>query len=98
MLGPRGGSGERHGGFYNTVDEIEFLDDMPRLMSVRAGGKNSPRKLSDAAVLEQYRKYLYSCQHRKEWGEIDKNLCVAHGKKLMLRYARRALKHGPPGR
>ena len=92
-LGPRGGSGERHSGTYNEIDEIEFLNDMPRLMSLRGGGgKESVRKISDKNILGQYRKYLKSCKKRKEWGAIDKNKVVAHCKALMLRYLRRSHK------
>ena len=91
-LGPRGGSGERHSGNYNTIDEIEFLNDMPRLMANRAGGKTNPRKQTDVHVLGQYRQYLSTCKHRKDWGDIEKPKVVAHCKKLMHRYARRAHK------
>ena len=90
--GPRGGAGERHGGTYNTIDEIEFLNDMPRLMALRAGDKECPRKQSDISILTQYRKYLKSCKNRKTWGQIEKKKVVAHCKKLMLRYVRRAHK------
>ena len=90
--GPRGGAGERHGGTYNTIDEIEFLNDMPRLMSIRSGGKESPRKISDANILGQYRNYLKSCKGRSEWGSIEKPKVVAHCKALMLRYLRRSHK------
>ena len=91
-LGPRGGSGERHSGTYNTIDEIEFLNDMPRLMSIRAGDKEFPRKLSDSNILGQYRMYLSACKKRTEWGDIEKPKVGAHCKKLMHRYARRAHK------
>ena len=91
-LGPRGGSGERHGGTYNTVDEIEFLNDMPRLMANRAGGKTNPRKQTDVHVLGQYRQYLTASNHRKGWGDIEKDKVISHCQKLMLRYARRAHK------
>ena len=91
-LGPRGGSGERHSGTYNTIDEIEFLNDMPRLMSIRAGGKETPRKQTDVHVLGQYRQYLNASKNRKDWGDIEKPKAVAHCKKLMHRYARRAHK------
>tara|TARA_R110000824_G_scaffold398833_1_gene603389 strand:- start:239 stop:550 length:312 start_codon:yes stop_codon:yes gene_type:complete len=91
-LGPRGGSGERHGGTYNEIDEIEFLNDMPRLMANRAGGKKNPRKQSDVQVLGQYRQYLNASMYRKEWGEINKKKVLEHCRKLMLRYARRAHK------
>jgi len=90
--GPRGGSGERHGGTYNTIDEIEFLNDMPRLMANRAGGKTTPRKQSDLKILGQYRKYLNTCMYREGWGEVDKKKVLEHCQKLMLRYARRAHK------
>ena len=84
--------GERHGGTYNTLDEIEFLNDMPRLMSIRAGGKESVRKLPDATILAQYRNYLKSCKNRKDWGSVEQNKVVAHCKALMLRYLRHAHK------
>ena len=90
--GPRGGSGERHSGNYNTIDEIEFLDDMPRLMSIRTGDKDFPRKQSDVQVLGQYRQYLNASMYRKEWGDIDKKKVLEHCRKLMLRYANRAHK------
>jgi hypothetical protein len=90
--GPRGGSGERHSGNYNTIDEIEFLNDMPRLMANRAGGKTNPRKQSDVQVLGQYRQYLNTCMYRQDWGEINKKKVLEHCQKLMLRYARRAHK------
>ena len=91
-LGPRGGSGERHSGSYNTIDEIEFLNDMPKLMAIRAGGRDSTRKQSDVQILTQYRQYLTASNHRKDWGDIEKDKAVAHCQKLMLRYARRAHK------
>ncbi len=91
-LGPRGGSGERHGGTYNEIDEIEFLNDMPRLMANRAGGKTNPCKQSDVKVLGQYRQYLNASMYRKEWGDIDKKKVLEHCRKLMLRYANRAHK------
>jgi hypothetical protein len=84
--------GERHSVTYNTIDEIEFLNDMPRLMSIRAGGKESPRKQSDVLILGQYQQYLIACKNRKDWGDIEKPKAVAHCQKLMLRYARRAHK------
>ena len=84
--------GERHGETYNTIDEIEFLNDMPRLMSIRAGGKESVRKLPDATILGQYRNYLKSCKNRKDWGSVEQNKVVAHCKALMLRYLRNAHK------
>ena len=85
--------GERHGGTYNTIDEIEFLNDMPRLMSIRAGGsKKFLREISDANILGQYRNYLKSCKNRKDWGSVEQNKVVAHCKALMLRYLRHAHK------
>ena len=84
--------GERHSGVYNTIDEVDFLNDIPRLMAIRAGGVKSPRKQSDVQILGQYRKYLNSSSYRKDWGDIDKKKAVAHCQKLMLRYARRAYK------
>jgi len=84
--------GERHGAVYNTADEIDFLDDIPRLMSIRAGGKETPRKQTDVLILGQYRQYQDSCKNRKDWGGIEKPKAVEHCKKLMLRYARRAHK------
>ena len=86
--------GERHSGSYNTIDEIEFLNDMPRLMAKRAGDgdKDSFRKQSDVNVLGQYRQYLNASMYRKEWGDIDKKKVLEHCRKLMLRYANRAHK------
>jgi len=84
--------GERHGAAYNSIDEIDFLNDMPRLMAIRAGGMKSPRKQSDVKILGQYRQYLNASNHRKDWGDIDKQKVISHCKKLMLRYVRRAHK------
>jgi hypothetical protein len=84
--------GERHSGNYNTIDEIEFLNDMPRLMAIRAGDKKSPRKQSDVNILRQYRQYLTASDHRGGWGDIEKDKVISHCKKLMHRYARRAHK------
>tara|TARA_R110000744_G_scaffold210123_1_gene329182 strand:- start:707 stop:982 length:276 start_codon:yes stop_codon:yes gene_type:complete len=81
--------GERHSGAYNTIDEIEFLNDMPRLMSIRAGDKEFPRKQSDVEVLTQYRQYLNASMYRQEWGEINKKKILDHCRKLMSRYTKR---------
>jgi len=86
--------GERHSGAYNTTDELDFLNDLPRLMSIRAGGKECPREQEDAQILNQYRKYLSSCNFRKGWGDIDKNVVQEHCRKIILRYAKRIHKRG----
>ena len=77
---------------YSTLDEIEFLNDMQRLMSIRIGGKESPRKQTDVQMLTQYRQYLISYNNRSAWGNIDNKKVLAHCKKLMLRYVRRVHK------
>ena len=79
---------------YSTLDEIEFLNDMPRLTSIRIGGKESPRKQTDSQMLTQYRQYLTSYNNRNDWGDIDKKKVLAHCKKLMLKHVRRVHKTG----
>ena len=86
--------GERHSGAYNTTDELDFLNDMPRLMARRAGGMECSREQTDSQILNQYRRYLSSCNSRTGWGDIDKKKVQEHCKKLILRYANRIHKSG----
>ena len=79
---------------YTTGEEIGFLNEMPELMAIRAGTLFGPRKQTDAQILRQYRKYLKTCDIRKQWGTLDKEALQVHCKKLIKRYAMRVHRRG----